>query len=368
MFAGFVKFTNSFSYGQLLFLNLFVLIFSIPFYFFVISASGKQNLQQVKTTLAQTVQKKEASSSATSLPTPTPTPRAIPNKLQIPDLKVNTLILPVGYDKQTGAMEVPEDAMHVGWYEYGFTPGEKGSAVMTAHYDTPTGALGIFATLAKLKENEYFYVDNDQGQQLQYQVTEVIQFPLDNYPEDKIWGEQDFSQVVLVTCSGVWNASSKLYSHRLAIFGKLVKTTQMDVDYIAAKDKETPDQFVVEPFDTQIFARDETKLDSYLKLKQEDDHYSLYLASNNQDILAINAIINVVSGQIKKENIIFGNSFASYNFIEKNENTIELSMFTDPAWKIKELVNTKDKELKIAEIYYKGELSLDTEKSAIVNK
>jgi LPXTG-site transpeptidase (sortase) family protein len=288
----------------------------------------------------------------TPTPIPTPTPTPIPLGINIPKINVNAEIMEVGIVKNTKEMEVPQDADIVGWYKYGPTPGQPGASVLNAHYDTPTGAPAIFYNLTKLQVGDEFYITNDQNKQLKYIVKEIINAPLNNFPIDKIYGERDYSQVTLITCAGVWNASTRLYSNRLAVIAQ--HDSSSDTEQIAYRDK-TSEQFVLEAFKKQEYPRSSNMEGAYLRIVQEEDVASLYLATNNNEVTTIDALIQYdpQTLSIEKDMVSFTPDFETYYFNKPSPNLIQIALFTDPSRKSIQALNTKDKEIKIAEIKYK---------------
>src|SRR4051812_45178718 len=69
---------------------------------------------------------------ATSSAMPASSLRSAPVRLIIPSLNVDTKVQDVGIGK-SGNMAVPSNYTDAGWYRYGATPGQVGSAVMDGH-------------------------------------------------------------------------------------------------------------------------------------------------------------------------------------------------------------------------------------------
>ncbi len=78
----------------------------------------------------------------------------------------------MGNDKN-GRMDVPKGVMNSGWYERGFKPGAIGSAVIAAHYDTPTGAPGPFYNIGKLEPGDTIEVEDENGKTLTFIVEDT---------------------------------------------------------------------------------------------------------------------------------------------------------------------------------------------------
>src|SRR6266542_3926636 len=64
-------------------------------------------------------------------------PRSVPTRIQIPAIKVDAPITPLGLD-ENGSVQVPplDEPALTGWYQSGAAPGQRGSAVILGHVDT----------------------------------------------------------------------------------------------------------------------------------------------------------------------------------------------------------------------------------------
>jgi len=161
----------------------------------------------------------------TALPTltPVPSPTPIPTLLIIPKLNIKTQIDPVGIT-ETNAMDVPKDATRVGWYMFGPTPSARGNAVITGHYDTPSGRPAIFYRLNKLVIGDIVEVELNNKTRYAFVVTGKDNIDVDIFPEEYVFGEKYGTNLNLITCNGVWDPIKKNYSKRLVVYATLKGT------------------------------------------------------------------------------------------------------------------------------------------------
>jgi sortase A len=143
-----------------------------------------------------------------------------PSTFSIPSLNVNASVESVGLDKK-GNMDVPKDDMNVAWYNLGYKPGEKGSAVLAGHYDTRTGGPAVFYNLNKLKPGDSIFIDDENGNKLEYEVEETKTYPFDQFPLKAVFASNDEYRLNLITCEGTFNKSARNYSHRTVVYSKL---------------------------------------------------------------------------------------------------------------------------------------------------
>ena len=144
----------------------------------------------------------------------------IPVRLRIPALGLLTAIDPVGL--HAGAMDVPTNVWHVGWYQLGPRPGAVGNAVIDGHLDSTTGPA-IFLTLHNLRVGDRIYVTDRAGIERGFVVTELDSYPLADAPLTRIFGPSSGRHLNLITCSGTWQAQARRYDQRLVVYTRLLK-------------------------------------------------------------------------------------------------------------------------------------------------
>lgn len=143
-----------------------------------------------------------------------------PKNISIPKINVNAAVESVGEDS-SGKMDVPKGVFNAGWYNLGYKPGEKGSAVMAGHLDTVTGAPAVFYNIDKLQAGDKVIITDRSGKNLTFEVTDVQTYPFDKVPLQEVFGSNDKPRLNLITCTGVWNTGSRNYSNRLVVYTEL---------------------------------------------------------------------------------------------------------------------------------------------------
>jgi sortase (surface protein transpeptidase) len=155
-------------------------------------------------------------------PSLTSQPVEVPVSLQIPKLNLQATIEQVGMDKQ-GRMDVPKNADNVGWYNLGYKPGDKGSAVMAGHLDKASGAPAVFWNVSKLHPGDTILVTEENGKRLTFSVSKVTNYPYNDFPLQEVFGASDEARLNLITCQGTWNKTTGNYSHRTVVFARLTQ-------------------------------------------------------------------------------------------------------------------------------------------------
>lgn len=155
---------------------------------------------------------------------PTPTPITIrPRQLKIPKLKIDAKVEEVGVT-ETGAMDVPKNVVNVGWFKLGIVPTTRGNAVISGHYDTPSGRPAIFYNIRKLNKGDTIELLMSDGEDYIFVVTGRDDQPIDVFPTKYVFRDKYGINLNLITCSGVWNSQEKNYSKRLVVYTTLKGT------------------------------------------------------------------------------------------------------------------------------------------------
>lgn len=144
----------------------------------------------------------------------------LPVRIMIPTINVNAPVRPLGVTPK-GEMEIPVNTTDVGWFKLGPRPGEKGSAVLSGHFDGKKGEPGVFFNLYKLKPGDMLSIVDDNGISTSFVVVKIRIFD-PGYAEE-VFSSNDTAHLNLVTCDGVWDGINKSYSKRLVIFSDILR-------------------------------------------------------------------------------------------------------------------------------------------------
>jgi sortase A len=135
-----------------------------------------------------------------------------PSFISIPKINVRARVEQVGLDEN-----------NAGWYKLGVRPGETGNSVIAAHYDKKDGSPAVFYSLSGLEKGDEIIVEDGDGKETRFLVTKTASYPLESFPLQEVFGKSDKQMLNLITCEGVYDKSSKLYSHRLVVFSEAIK-------------------------------------------------------------------------------------------------------------------------------------------------
>ncbi|MFI8261358.1 class F sortase [Streptomyces sp. NPDC085665] len=148
-------------------------------------------------------------------------PASVPDRIEIPDIKVDAPLDAVGLDPR-GEMQEPDFAKpdDAAWYKDGPTPGEAGAAAIVGHMDTPQAPKAVFFNLKTLKKDGKIEVHRADGSTAVFAVDEVDTYKKDRFPTDKVYGDTHGSaQLRLITCGGElttdrhWDSNVVVFAH-----------------------------------------------------------------------------------------------------------------------------------------------------------
>ncbi len=139
-------------------------------------------------------------------------------RILIPSINVNAAIKDMGLTPE-GAMAVPDSNVDTGWFSYGTRPGETGSAVIGGHNDW-NNAAGVFYRLEELSIGDVITVVDAQGVSTLFVVRETRMYnPTDD--ATGIFTSASGAHLNVITCSGVFDATTNSYTKRFVVFADL---------------------------------------------------------------------------------------------------------------------------------------------------
>lgn len=140
-----------------------------------------------------------------------------PRYLNIPSIGLSQArIVEIGI-KASGELATPYNIYDIGWYNEGALPGSDGVVVMDAHGGAP--GIGAFGNLPQIKSGDAIQIEMGDGREFTYTVvdtaTKALGEEADNYMVTAFESPEDGKgSLTLITCTGVYWASSRTYSHR----------------------------------------------------------------------------------------------------------------------------------------------------------
>ncbi|MCX4692756.1 sortase [Streptomyces sp. NBC_01408] len=132
-------------------------------------------------------------------------PPSKPTGMKIASAGVDaTGMVDLAVDPASGELGVPDadtDANSPGWWTQGVTPGEKGVAVLVAHFDTRHGPA-LMKDVGKVRLGDLVEVPREDGRTAKFKIREIEDVNKKDFPTGKVYGDTNRSELRLLTCGG----------------------------------------------------------------------------------------------------------------------------------------------------------------------
>ena len=150
-----------------------------------------------------------------------------PTRITIPAIDVDAPMITLGFASD-GSLDIPYDAVSVGWYTVTPPPGQPGNSLLGAHVDW-RGELAVFWRLRDLQSGDLIYIERGE-QTLVYRVRESFSVAFTANVGDVLRSTPGESSVTLFTCGGTFNRSRGEYDERLIVHAVQVQDSVRAVD------------------------------------------------------------------------------------------------------------------------------------------
>lgn len=149
--------------------------------------------------------------------------RSAPIAVDIPAIGVAASVVPTGL-AANGSIDVPPlDRPEVaGWYRYGPSPGEAGSAVIVGHVDSRVSGPAVFYDLGRLHKGDRIAVRRDDGTTVAFEVTGVQLVAKDAFPALEVHKTSAGALLRLITCGGSFDRAQHSYVDNVIVYAAAV--------------------------------------------------------------------------------------------------------------------------------------------------
>lgn len=137
--------------------------------------------------------------------------------VSIPNIDVDTSLVPLGLDPTTGGLVPPPRYDVAGVFTYGSVPGDPGPAVIAGHVDSRTGPA-VFYRLEELVPGAGISISLSDGQRIDFRVVEVAQYPKTAFPTAEVYGPTPSPELRLITCGGNFDPSRRSYRDNIIVY------------------------------------------------------------------------------------------------------------------------------------------------------
>jgi hypothetical protein len=120
-----------------------------------------------------------------------------------------------------GSIAPPVDYAKAGWFADGVRPGAPGPAIIAGHIDSKKRGAEVFYRLHELQPDDLVVVHQADGAAVTFRVTNVEQYPKDEFPVDVVYGPTPAPALRLVTCGGQFDRNADHYRANTVVFAVL---------------------------------------------------------------------------------------------------------------------------------------------------
>lgn len=144
-----------------------------------------------------------------------------PVTVDIPAIEVSSSLVDLGLNPDN-SLQVPTDYAKAGWYTGGAYPGDAGGppSLIVGHVDNKKGPA-VFYALDQLEVGDEVRVGRADGSTAVFVVYDARQYPKNSLPTQEIYAERDPSELVLITCSGDFDAEAGSYLDNYVVTARL---------------------------------------------------------------------------------------------------------------------------------------------------
>jgi hypothetical protein len=142
--------------------------------------------------------------------------RSRPIHLLIPALGLSVPLSSLGLNAD-GTVAVPTDFNQPGWYRFGASPGQLGTAVILGHVDSFRGPA-VFFELRNLVVGDRVVVRLADGATAHFAVIGIAIYLKAHFPARLVYGNRSYAALQLVTCGGVFDHSTGSYLSNVVVY------------------------------------------------------------------------------------------------------------------------------------------------------
>ena len=148
--------------------------------------------------------------------------RSEPVRLEVPAIGVSSLIAPVGIAPDHTVDVPPLSRPNLtGWYRYGPSPGQVGSAVILGHVDSSLTGKAVFYDLGRLRHGDLIDVSRRDGSIAEFRVDATAVFGKNQFPSATVYGHVAYPGLRLITCGGPYDRAAGGYRDNVVVFASL---------------------------------------------------------------------------------------------------------------------------------------------------
>jgi LPXTG-site transpeptidase (sortase) family protein len=151
-----------------------------------------------------------------------PLARSVPVSIRIPAIGVSAPVMLLGKNADDTVQVPPLSNPNLtGWYKYGASPGQRGTAVILGHVDTVNG-LSVFYYLRDLRVGDKVYITLTDGKVAVFAVDGLQEVAKTAFPTEAVYGPDNSPVLRLITCGGAFDETTGHYLDSIIVYAHLI--------------------------------------------------------------------------------------------------------------------------------------------------
>lgn len=146
---------------------------------------------------------------------PTEDRPAEPARIEIPDVGIDTTVVPVA--ATADGIEVPP-VYEAGWFDGGPRPSEPGRAILLGHLDSLSGPAA-FTQLPQARPGAEVIVVDEAGETHTFRVLRTLEVAKSSFPAEEVYGATRRPSLALITCGGDFDSKTG-YENNVIVFAR----------------------------------------------------------------------------------------------------------------------------------------------------
>jgi sortase (surface protein transpeptidase) len=145
-----------------------------------------------------------------------PSPSPMPLRVRIDAIGLNAPVVAVGVDEGTGGVQIPFDVRSLGWFRFGPSPGEAGSAVIVGHVDSAAQGPGALFRLREVQVGAIVVVEFAH-RSASFRVVGRREYSKSRLPHG-LFATSGTPVLAIVTCGGSFDSTSRHYADNIVVY------------------------------------------------------------------------------------------------------------------------------------------------------
>jgi sortase (surface protein transpeptidase) len=141
-----------------------------------------------------------------------------PGRVEFPGTGVVAEVVPVGV-LRSGALQIPEDPLRIGWWAAGAVPGQSGGAIVLAGHMDGLRHGGAMSVLLDIEPGQTVSIRDHRGGLHEYRIQSRRTAPRERL-DPTLFTTDGPHRLVLITCGGTYDERAGRYTENIVVIAE----------------------------------------------------------------------------------------------------------------------------------------------------